>query len=303
MTPRAQPAPSPGFVTDAAARLAPSDSFWRQAARRLRRRRPAMFSLAALLAMALLALFAPALSPYAYDAQDFNIIGNPQAPSRVHPMGTDQLGRDSFSRILHGGRVSLSVGLLSALMAALIGTVVGAAAGYYGGTWDTLLMRAVDLALSIPILPMMIVLAGIFRPSIALLIVIIGSFGWMGTARLVRSRFLSLRTAEYVEASHALGGGASRVIFLHMLPNALGPIVVATTLAVGNAIMLESALSFLGLGVQPPRPTWGNLLYEARDFLSLAPWMAVFPGLFILVTVLAVNFLGDGLRDALDPKT
>ncbi len=283
--------------------VAPSEDFWRQAARRLWRHRPAMFSLVALLIMAGVALFAPALSPYPYDAQDFMIIGNPQPPSRAHPMGTDQLGRDSFSRILHGGRISLSVGLLSALMAALIGTVVGALAGYFGGVWDDLLMRLVDLVLSIPLLPMMIVLAGIFRPSIALLIVIIGLFGWMGTARLVRGRFLSLRGTEYVEASHALGGGSSRIIFLHMLPNALGPIVVATTLAVGNAIMLESALSFLGLGVQPPTPTWGNLLYEARDFLSLAPWMAIFPGLFILVSILAVNFLGDGLRDALDPKT
>jgi peptide/nickel transport system permease protein len=150
---------------------------------------------------------------------------------------------------------------------------------------------------------MMIVLAGVFRPSIGLIIVIIGLFGWMGTARLVRSRFLSLRSTEYIEASHALGSRPLRVIFLHMLPNALGPLVVATTLAVGNAIMLESALSFLGLGIQPPNPTWGNLLYEARDWLSLAPWMAIFPGLFILVTVLAVNFLGDGLRDALDPKS
>lgn len=279
------------------------DSFWQQSFRRLWCHKPAMISLCVLLLIASIALLAPAIAPYAYDAQDFMIIGNPQPPSAEHPMGTDQLGRDSFSRILHGGRISLSVGLLSALMAALIGTIIGALAGYYGGIVDNLLMRGVDLVLSIPILPMMIVLAGVFRPSIGLIIVIIGLFGWMGTARLVRSRFLSLRSTEYIEASHALGSRPLRVIFLHMLPNALGPLVVATTLAVGNAIMLESALSFLGLGIQPPNPTWGNLLYEARDWLSLAPWMAIFPGLFILMTVLAVNFLGDGLRDALDPKS
>ena len=230
-------------------------------------------------------------------------MGNPQPPSAEHLMGTDTLGRDMFARVLYGARVSLAVGLLSALMAAFIGTLVGALAGYHGGLTDNLLMRFVDLMLSIPILPMTILLAGILRPSVALIVVIIGAFGWMGTARLVRSRFLGLRESEFVEASHALGGGAGRIIIRHMLPNALGPIVVATTLAVGGAIMLESALSFLGLGVQPPTPTWGNLLNESRQWLSLAPWMAIFPGIFILVTVLAVNFLGDGLRDALDPKT
>ena len=208
-----------------------------------------------------------------------------------------------LSRVLYGARVSLAVGLLSAAIAAAIGTLVGALAGYYRGLTDDLLMRFVDLMLSIPILPITIVLAGILRPSVGLIVVIIGAFGWMGTARLVRSRFLSLRETEFVEASRALGGTGSRIIVRHILPNALGPVVVATTLAVGGAIMLESALSFLGLGVQPPTPTWGNLLNEARQWLSLAPWLAIFPGVLILITVLAVNFLGDGLRDALDPKS
>ena len=267
------------------------------------RHRPAVISLVVLFGLAIIALSAPWLSPYDPRAQDFMIMGNPQPPSAEHLMGTDALGRDMFARVLYGARVSLAVGLLSALMAAFIGTLVGALAGYHGGLVDDLFMRLVDLMLSIPILPMTILLAGILRPSVALIVVIIGTFGWMGTARLVRSRFLSLRESEFVEASHALGGGPGQVIVKHMLPNALGPIVVATTLAVGGAIMLESALSFLGLGVQPPTPTWGNLLNESRQWLSLAPWMAIFPGLFILITVLAVNFLGDGLRDALDPKT
>ena len=267
------------------------------------RHRPAVVSLVVLIGLAVTALSAPWISPYDPRAQDFMIMGNPQPPSAEHLMGTDALGRDLFARVLYGARVSLAVGLLSALMAAFIGTLVGALAGYHGGLADDLLMRLVDLMLSIPVLPMTILLAGILRPSVALIVVIIGTFGWMGTARLVRGRFLSLRESEFVEASHALGGGSRRIIVRHMLPNALGPIVVATTLAVGGAIMLESALSFLGLGVQPPTPTWGNLLNESRQWLSLAPWMAVFPGLLILVTVLAVNFLGDGLRDALDPKT
>ena len=271
--------------------------------RRFLQHRPAAVSLVVLMLLAGVALTAPWLSPYDPRAQNFMIMGNPQPPSVEHLMGTDALGRDMFARVLYGARVSLTVGLLSALMATFIGTLVGALSGFYGGLTDNLLMRFVDLMLSIPILPMTILLAGILRPSIALIVIIIGTFGWMGTARLVRSRFLSLRESEFVEASHALGGGAGQIIVRHMLPNALGPIVVATTLAVGGAIMLESALSFLGLGVQPPTPTWGNLLNESRQWLSLAPWMAIFPGLFILITVLSVNFLGDGLRDALDPKS
>ncbi len=290
----------------AAAPTAPaaaSDGVRNRALRRFLKHRPATIGLVVLVLLALTALFAPALSPYDPRAQDIMLLGQPQPPSRAHPMGTDVLGRDMLSRVLYGARVSLAVGLLSATIAAAIGTLVGALAGYYRGLTDDLLMRFVDLMLSIPILPITIVLAGILRPSVGLIVVIIGAFGWMGTARLVRSRFLSLRETEFVEASRALGGTGSRIIVRHILPNALGPVVVATTLAVGGAIMLESALSFLGLGVQPPTPTWGNLLNEARQWLSLAPWLAIFPGALILVTVLAVNFLGDGLRDALDPKS
>jgi peptide/nickel transport system permease protein len=279
-----------------------SRSFFRQVARRFFRHKPAVISLIVLLLLSLLAGFAPLIAPYPYDYQDFTIIGRPQPPSQTHLMGTDHLGRDTFTRVLYGARISLSVGLFSALIAAFIGTLIGALAGFFVGWIDNVLMRFTDVILSIPILPMVILLAGILRPSVALIVFIIGSLGWMGTARLVRGRFLALRTVEFVEASQALGGSSFRVMFRHILPNTLGPIIVATTLAVGGAIMLESALSFLGFGVQPPTPTWGNLLNEAREYLSLAPWLAIFPGLFILITVLAVNFLGDGLRDAFDPK-
>lgn len=280
-----------------------SRSFLRQVARRFLRHKPAVLSLVVLLLLSLMAAFAPLIAPHAYDYQDFTIIGQPQAPSGAHLMGTDQLGRDTFTRVLYGARISLSVGLFSALIAAFIGTLIGALAGFFVGWMDSVLMRFTDVVLSIPILPMVILLAGILRPSVTLIVLIIGSLGWMGTARLVRGRFLALRSVEFVEASQALGGTSFRVMFRHILPNALGPIIVATTLAVGGAIMLESALSFLGFGVQPPTPTWGNLLNEAREYLSLAPWLAIFPGLFILITVLAVNFLGDGLRDAFDPKS
>lgn len=293
---RSAPALAPG------PRRGRPDSFFRQVVRRFFRHKPAAVSLAALLLLSALAALAPVIAPYEYDYQDFLIIGQPQPPSRAHLMGTDQLGRDTFTRVLYGARISLSVGLFSALIAAGIGTLVGALAGFFRGWVDSVLMRLTDVVLSIPILPMVILLAGILRPSVSLIVLIIGGLGWMGTARLVRGRFLALRGVEFVEASHALGGTSARVMFRHILPNALGPIIVATTLAVGGAIMLESALSFLGFGVQPPTPTWGNLLNEAREYLSLAPWLAIFPGLFILVTVLAVNFLGDGLRDAFDPK-
>jgi peptide/nickel transport system permease protein len=218
-------------------------------------------------------------------------------------MGTDQLGRDQATRILYGGRVSLAVGLASALIATFLGTLVGALAGYFGKWVDSALMRFTDVMLSIPLLPLVIALSGFLRPSLPMLVGIIGGLGWMGTARLVRGQFLSLRGAEFVEASRALGSGHSRIMFRHILPNAIGPIVVSTTLAVGSAIIVESALSFFGLGVQPPTPTWGNLLTGSSDWLETAPWLAAFPGLFILITVLSVNFLGDGLRDALDPRS
>jgi peptide/nickel transport system permease protein len=278
------------------------ESFLARAIRRFRKHRLAQFGLVMLVILGLSAIFAPIISSYTFDGQDAALLGQPTAPNFKHLLGTDQLGRDNFTRILHGARVSLLVGLSSALIATFLGTLIGALSGFYGTWVDSVLMRFTDVVLSIPILPLVIALSGFLRPSLPLLVLIIGGLGWMGTARLVRGQFLSLRNTEYVEASRALGGSNSRIMFRHILPNAIGPIVVSTTLAVGGAIILESALSFFGLGVQPPTPTWGNLLTGSSDFLETAPWLAAFPGLFILITVLSVNFLGDGLRDALDPR-
>ncbi|MGY2893959.1 oligopeptide ABC transporter permease [Deinococcus sp. UYEF24] len=279
-----------------------AEGFWPLLIRRFLKHKLAVFGLVMLLLLALMAILAPYIAPYTFDGQDLSIIGQPQPPSRLHLMGTDQLGRDAFTRILYGARISLMVGLFSALLATGLGTLIGALAGYYRGFIDTLLMRFTDVVLCIPLLPLVIVLSGILRPSVALLICIVGGLSWMGTARLVRGQFLSLREREFVEASRALGGRDNRIMFRHILPNAVGPIIVSTTLSVGGAIMLESALSFLGLGVQPPTPTWGNLLNYASQWLTGAPWLALFPGLMILITVLSVNFLGDGLRDAFDPR-
>ena len=279
-----------------------TEGFWPLLIRRFLKHKLAVFGLVMLLLLALMAILAPYIAPYTFDGQDLSIIGQPQPPSRLHMMGTDQLGRDAFTRVLYGARISLMVGLFSALLATGLGTLIGALAGYYRGFIDALLMRFTDVVLCIPLLPLVIVLSGILRPSVALLICIVGGLSWMGTARLVRGQFLSLREREFVEASRALGGRDNRIMFRHILPNAVGPIIVSTTLSVGGAIMLESALSFLGLGVQPPTPTWGNLLNYASPWLTGAPWLALFPGLMILITVLSVNFLGDGLRDAFDPR-
>ncbi len=289
-------------MTDPSAAMQDPRTLLGEAFKRFRRHRLAVVSLALLVVFSLAAVLAPYLTPYTFDGQDVALLGMPTPPSLAHPMGTDHLGRDNATRVLYGARVSLLVGLLSALIATLVGTIVGALAGFYGGATDNVLMRATDVVLSIPLLPLVIVLSGFLRPNLYLLVLIIGVLGWMGTARLVRSQFLSLRGRDFVEASRALGGSGIRIMFLHMLPNALGPILVSTTLSVGGAILLESALSFFGFGVQPPTPTWGNLLNSSRDWLDIAPWIATFPGLFILVTVLAVNFLGDGLRDAFDPR-
>ena len=264
--------------------------------------RPACVGLGFLAVLALLVAIGPLLSPYRFDAQDLDLIGQPGAPDARHWFGTDELGRDLLTRLLQGGRISLAVGLASALVSTSLGMVVGAPAGFYGGRVDQLLMRLTDVVLSIPLLPLILLLSGLFRPGVTLLIVIIGSLTWMGAARVVRSQFLSLRTLDYVEAARALGAGGPRLMLRHILPNAAGPIIVSATLAVGNAIMLESAMSFLGFGVQPPIPTWGNLLNGAIPWIGTAPWMVLPPGLLIFGTVLAVNVLGDGLRDALEGR-
>jgi peptide/nickel transport system permease protein len=261
-----------------------------------RRLGPAAAGSIVLAAMAAAVILGPWLSPYAYDQQDLALLGTPAAPSAAHWLGTDELGRDGLTRLLYGGRISLAVGLSCAIVATGFGTLVGATAGFFGGWVDQALMRFTDVMLSIPALPLVLVLSGMLHPSPELLVIVIATLIWMAPARLIRGQTLSLKERDYVTAARALGAGPGRLILRHILPNMLGPIVVSATLAVGGSIMLESALSFLGFGVQPPIPTWGGLLNKAAPWLVSSPWLAAPPGVLIFVTIAAVNLIGDGLR-------
>ena len=223
-------------------------------------------------------------------------------PSPAHYLGTDTLGRDVLSRIIFGSRVSLKVGFVAVGLATLIGLFVGALAGYYGGWVDSALMRLVDLMLCFPAFFLILAVIAVLEPSIWNIMVVIGLTGWMGVARLVRAEFLSLREREFVTAARALGASDTRLILRHMLPNALAPVMVSATLGVAGAILTESALSFLGLGVQPPTPSWGNILTAGKDNIEIAWWLSVFPGLAILITVMSYNLLGEGIREAIDPR-
>jgi peptide/nickel transport system permease protein len=236
--------------------------------------------------------------------------GTPLAPGVAgHILGTDENGRDLLSRLIYGGQISLMVAAFAVVMELTIGTVLGAVAGYYGGKVDYWIMRLTDVFLSIPLLPLLLVLTAIVSASSSkaalgflTIVVIIGGLSWMSVARLVRASFLSLREKEFAEAARAVGNRDIRIIFRHLLPNAVAPIIVQGTLEIANVILLESSLSFLGFGIQPPTASWGNMLANAESNLQIAPWVAIFPGLCILVTVLSVNYLGDGMRDALDPN-
>lgn len=272
---------------------------WQLAWRRLRRHRLAMASLVLLGFIALVVIFAGLIAPKGFAEQ--NLTAQLLRPGRGHLFGTDTLGRDELSRVIYGGRISLATGFGVAVSAGLIGTIVGSIAGFYGGRIDTILMRLTDLFLSIPLLVILIIAATILGGSVLDIVIVLSLFFWMPLARIVRGVFLSLREKEFVEAARAVGASSVRIIVRHMLPNALGPIIVNVTLAVAEAILIESVLSFLGFGIQPPTPTWGNMLAESRDLATTAPWLVWFPGLAILLTVLCVNFFGDGLRDALDP--
>ncbi len=256
----------------------------------------AVASRTVLAVIATAALLGPILSPYSYDQQTLALLGQPTAPSLAHWLGTDELGRDALTRLLYGGRISLAVGLSGALVATAIGTLVGALSGYFGGWVDTVLMRFTDVMLSIPALPLVLVISALLRPSPPLLVMTIAGLIWMAPARVIRAQVMSLASLDFVTAARALGAGSPRIIARHILPNALGPIVVSATIAVAGSIMLESALSFLGFGVQPPVPTWGNLLNQAEPWLVSAPWLSIPPGLLIFVTVMAVNLLGDAAR-------
>jgi peptide/nickel transport system permease protein len=240
------------------------------------------------------------IAPYDPGKTDVSLKLNP--PSLQHYLGTDQLGRDVFSRMLYGSRVSLSVGFVAVAISILIGILVGAMAGYYGRWVDSFLMRFVDIMLCFPSFFLILTVVALLGPSLFKVMVVIGITSWMGTSRFVRAEFLSLRERDFVQAAKALGVKDKRIIFRHILPNALAPVFVTATLDVATAILVEAGLSFLGFGVQPPAPSWGNILTEGRTYIFDAWWLTVFPGLAILITVLSFNLLGEGLRDALDPR-
>jgi peptide/nickel transport system permease protein len=287
-----------GVPAAAAAAMSQRQLAWR----RFKRHKLAIASAIVLLVITLATILADVLSTHGFAELDLEALR--QGPSLSHLMGTDTLGRDEFTRVLYGGRISLLVGTMVALSAGMIGTVIGSIAGYYGGWLDNILMRITDLFLAIPFLVILIIASRLFQgilPEPWDIILVLTLFFWMVEARIVRGLFLSLKEKEFVEAARSLGAKDRRIIFVHILPNAMGPIIVGVTLAVAAAILTESALSFLGFGVQPPTPSWGNMLSEHRNQITAAPWLLWFPGLMILITSLCVNFLGDGLRDALDP--
>jgi peptide/nickel transport system permease protein len=267
--------------------------------RRFRRHKLAMTSLVVLLLIALGVALAPVIAPYGFSEQHLDQIL--QGPSSKHLLGTDQLGRDELTRLLYGGRVSLLVGLGVALVSGGIGMLAGAAAGFYGGRLDNVVMRITDLFLSIPLLVLLIIASRATGGHIQDIVLVLSLVLWMFLARIIRGLFLSLREKEFIEAARGVGASNKRIIFRHMLPNALGVMIVNVTLTVAIAILTESLLSFLGFGIQPPTPSWGNMLEDGRSLMTIAGWLVWFPGLAILITVLCVNFLGDGLRDALDP--
>ena len=270
--------------------------FWRQ----LRRNRIALVGAAVVLVMSLAALLAPVLAPYDPAAYDTKQILLP--PSPAHWFGTDQIGRDVLSRMLFGARISMAVGLVSVGIAVLLGTLVGTVAAYYGGRVDEILMRFVDLMLNFPRFFLLLTLIAFLRPSIWIIMAVIGMTGWMGLSRLVRGEILALKSRHFVLSAQALGVPDARIMFRHILPNALVPVLVSAVIGVAGAILTESGLSFLGLGVQPPTPSWGNILIDGKANIEIAWWLSVFPGLAILLTVLSYNLLGEGLRDALDPR-
>lgn len=289
----------------------PRVSPWEEAWRRFRKHRLAVASAVVLSFIILAVLIGPFFWTVAID--EINFGARLQGPSLAHPLGTDDLGQDLLARMLYGGRISLAVGFAAMLVAVLLGTLIGSLAGIASGPVDAALMWVTDLFLSLPELPLLLLVIYLFReplrvmvgPEVGIFILIvsvIGGFRWMPVARLVRAQFFSLREKEFVEAARALGASTPRLVIRHILPNALGPVIVAATIDIAAAIIAESTLSFLGLGFPPDVPTWGRLLFDAKDNLDFAPHWALFPGLAIFLTVLTINFVGDGLRDALDPR-
>jgi oligopeptide transport system permease protein len=276
-------------------------SLWADAWKRLRRNRAAVISGMVLIAISAVAIAAPWVPGLADPAaQDLKLGATP--PSVAHPFGTDDLGRDLLSRVAHGGRISLMVGLVATLVSLLIGVTWGAVSGYRGGNLDLFMMRVVDILDSLPYIFLVILLLVFFSRSLVMLFVALGLVQWLTMARIVRGQVLSLRTQTFVEAARALGAGDRSIIFRHVLPNTLGPVIVYTTLTVPQVILQEAFLSFLGLGVQPPAASWGTLVSDGARVIALFPWLVLFPGAALSLTLLCFNFLGDGLRDALDPQ-
>jgi peptide/nickel transport system permease protein len=279
---------------------------WVTLLRRLVRRRTALFGMLVVLGVLLAAAFAPLVAPFDPLEQDIGQRlrepGWQDAQGRVHPLGTDHLGRDILSRIVFGSRIALVVGLAAVLISGVLGMLIGLLAGYFGGRVDDFLMRLADIQLAFPFILLAIAVIGVLGPSLRNIIIVIGVSSWVVYARVVRGEVLSIREREYVQAAIALGSQHWRVLRQHVLPNTLTPWLVVATLDMARVIVIESALSFLGLGVQPPTPTWGGMLADGRVYLSTAWWLATFPGLAILITVLGINLFGDGLRDTLDPR-
>jgi oligopeptide transport system permease protein len=287
-------------------------SLWIDARRRLMRNRAAILSMGILAAIALMAIFAPLLSPYAFDYQDYAIISCAPDwwPDRTvlcnaggaHWFGTDNLGRDLFVRVLYGARVSLAVGVIATFVSVVFGVAYGATAGFFGGRLDELMMRFVDILYSLPYIFLVIILMVVFHRNFFLLFIAIGAVEWLTMARIVRGQTLSIKYKEYIEAARAAGVSPLDTIVRHVIPNVLGPVIVYVTLTVPAVILAESFISFLGLGIEDPLTSWGRLISDGSQQIETAPWLLIFPALFMAVTLFCFNFIGDGLRDALDPK-
>jgi peptide/nickel transport system permease protein len=302
---------SPIPPLSATSAIAQQESLTQEAWRKFRGNRQAMLGAVILLLIILSVVFGPGI--YSVPINKIDFAKSTLPPSWEHPFGTNDLGQDILARVLYGGRISIAVGVFSMLVAITLGIVIGAFSGFYGGWLDVVLMRLTDLCLALPRLPLLLLVIFLFRDAIkaiagpelgifVLIVLVIGGLNWMSVARLVRAGFLSVREQEFVTAARALGASPKRLIWIHILPNVISPVLVAATLSVSTAIITESTLSFFGLGFPPDVPTWGRMLYDAQNFLEFAPYMVIFPGTAIFLTVLSINYIGDGLRDALDPR-
>lgn len=289
--PRAAPAEAPQV----------GEGYWQIAWRRLRKHHLATGGATVIVLLVLLSIAAPWIAPYRFEDIDLlNRFARPFSPG--HPLGTDDLGHDVLTRLLYAGRVSLIVGFAAAISTVAVGTLVGVVAGFYGRVVDNVLMRLTDIVLTLPVFGVLLLLGRYFGGGILPIVAIIGLLGWTVTGRLVRGEVLRLKGQDFTDAARAMGAGDTRIILRHLLPNSIAPIIVAATLGVGGAILTEAALSYFGVGIQPPTPSWGNMLQNAQSYLWTSPWLAFWPGMMIFLTVLCFNFFGDGLRDALDPR-